>query len=62
MLKDTAEKYYFDNYNCAESVFLAANEYYSLGVDPSLSKMVGGFACVFLLHRFTDVPPGHGEK
>ena len=43
MLKDTAEKYYFDNYNCAESVFLAANEYYSLGVDPSLSKMVGGF-------------------
>lgn len=43
MLKDLAEKYYFDNYNCAESLFLAANEFYSLGLDPSLSKMVGGF-------------------
>lgn len=43
MLKDVAEKYYFNNCNCAESVFLAANEYYSLGMDPAVSKMVGGF-------------------
>ena len=43
MLKDTAKKFYFDNYNCAESVFLGANEYYSLGKEPSSSKMVGGF-------------------
>ena len=43
MLKDVAEKYYFNNFNCAESVFLAANEYYSLGMDPAVSKMVGGF-------------------
>ena len=43
MLKDVAEKYYFDNFNCAESVFLAANEYYSLGMDTAVSKMVGGF-------------------
>ena len=43
MLKDVAEQFYFDNYNCAESVFLAANSYYSLGIDPSSSKLVGGF-------------------
>ena len=43
MLKDVAEKYYFNNYNCAESVFLAADEYYSLGIDPSASRLVGGF-------------------
>lgn len=43
MLKDVAEKYYFDNFNCAESVFLAADEYYSLGIDPSASRLVGGF-------------------
>lgn len=43
MLKDTARSFYFDNYNCAESVFLAADRYYGLGVDPSDARMVGGF-------------------
>ena len=33
MLKDIFEKYYFDgNYNCAETMIRAANEYYSLGL------------------------------
>ena len=43
MLKEVAEKFYFDNYNCAESVLLAANEYYSLGIGEPASKLVGGF-------------------
>ena len=42
-LRDTVERYYFDNYNCAESVFLAANEYFGLGLDSNCSKLVGGF-------------------
>ena len=42
-LKDIAERFYFDNYNCAESVFLAANEMFGLGLDASNSKLVGGF-------------------
>lgn len=33
MLKDLVGKYYFDqNYNCAESVLRAGNEYYDLGL------------------------------
>lgn len=42
-LRDVAEQYYFNNYNCAESVFLAANEYFGLGLDASSAKLVGGF-------------------
>ena len=42
-LRDTAEQYYFNNYNCAESVFLAANEQFGLGLDAACSKLVGGF-------------------
>ena len=33
MLKDLVGKYYLDqNYNCAESVLRAGNEYYDLGL------------------------------
>ena len=33
MLKDYLAKYYFDgNYNCAESILRAGNEYYDLGL------------------------------
>ena len=44
MLKDIFEKYYFDgNYNCAETMIRAANEYYSLGLHDRDMIMVGGF-------------------
>jgi C_GCAxxG_C_C family probable redox protein len=42
-LRNTVEQYYFNNYNCAESVFLAANEQFGLGLDPASSKLVGGY-------------------
>ena len=44
MLKNIFEKYYFDgNYNCAETMIRAANEYYSLGLHDRDMIMVGGF-------------------
>ena len=44
MLKDIFEKYYFDgNYNCAETMIRAANEYYGLGLHDRDMIMVGGF-------------------
>ena len=44
MLKDTAEKYYFSqNFNCAETIIRAANEYYSLGLHDQDMIMVAGF-------------------
>ena len=44
MLKDHIEKYYFDqNYNCAEAMLHAANEYYGLGLDEKAMKLVSGF-------------------
>lgn len=33
MLKDIAEKYYIQGYNCAESLIRAGNEYYNLNLD-----------------------------
>ncbi len=42
MLKDICEKYYFDqNYNCAETLIRAANEYYSLGLHDRDMIMLG---------------------
>lgn len=44
MLKDVAEKYYFSqNYNCAETIIHAANEYYALGLHEKDMIMVAGF-------------------
>lgn len=44
MLKDLLPKYYFDsNYNCAESVLRAGNEYYNLGLQDRDMILVGGF-------------------
>lgn len=44
MLKDHLSKFYFDgNYNCAESVVRAGNEYYELGLHDRDMKLVGGF-------------------
>lgn len=44
MLKDLYAKYYFDqNYNCAETILRAANEYYNLGLHDRDMILVGGF-------------------
>jgi len=43
MLRDKASEYYFSNHNCAESVFLAADEVYGLGIGEDHSRVVGGF-------------------
>lgn len=44
MLKDIYPKYYFDqNYNCAESILRAGNEYYELGLHDRDMILVGGF-------------------
>lgn len=43
-LKDLIQKYYHEqNFNCAETVLRAGNEYYNLGLNEKDMKMVGGF-------------------
>lgn len=43
MLKDIAEKYYIQGYNCAESLIRAGNDYYNLALDENALKMTGAF-------------------
>lgn len=44
MLKDVYAKYYFEgNYNCAETIIRAANEYYELGLHDRDMLMVGAY-------------------
>jgi len=44
MLKDIAMKYYSEqNYNCAETIIRAANEYYDLGLHDHDMILVAGF-------------------
>ena len=44
MLKDIFAKYYFEgNYNCAETMIRAANEYYDLGLHDRDMIAFGGF-------------------
>ena len=44
MLKDYIEKYYFEqNYNCAETILRAANEYYDLKLHDRDMIMVGAY-------------------
>lgn len=44
MLIKAAEKYYFDmDYNCAESVLMAANEAYGLGLGADAHHLLSGF-------------------
>ena len=50
MLKDVAKEYYLGRgLNCAESIFLASNKYYNLGLDESIVEVVtafgGGMGC-----------------
>lgn len=52
MLVTSARRYYVEeNYNCAESVLLAANEVYALGIDPQ--------SCVRLLGAATIAGKAH---
>ena len=44
MLRDCAMKYYFEaNYNCAETIVRAANEYYDLGLHDQDMKLVAAY-------------------
>lgn len=44
MLRDHVEKYYFDqNFNCAEALLHAANDYYGLGLDEKSMRLVAGY-------------------
>lgn len=44
MLKDVYQKYYFEqNYNCAETLLRAANEYYGLNLHDRDMIMVGAY-------------------
>ena len=43
MLKDLAQKYYNQGFNCAESIIRAGNEYYGLGLDEKACKMTAAF-------------------
>lgn len=44
MLKDYIQKYYFEqNFNCAETIVRAANEYYDLKLNDRDMILVGGF-------------------
>jgi len=44
MLKDIALDYYMNNnYNCAETIIRAANDYYGLGLHDRDMLLVGGF-------------------
>jgi len=44
MLRDRVKKYYLDEgYNCAESMLLAANEEYAMGLGESELQLMKGF-------------------
>lgn len=44
MLKDVVEKFYFEgNFNCAETIIRAGNEYYHLNLHEEDMKLVAGF-------------------
>jgi len=43
MLKDIAATYYNNNYNCAETLLRASNEYYGLNLNDRDMIMMGGY-------------------
>lgn len=43
MLKELAKKYYDEDYNCAESLVHAGNEYYELGLSEHDMRMAAAF-------------------
>ena len=67
MLAEIAQRYYQEgNYNCAESVLLAANEAYGLGLDPDscfrlVSAFGGGMGCGVLCGALAGSMAALGE-
>ncbi len=74
MLREVAAKYYGEqNYNCAESILMAGNEVYDLGLAPGDVRLISGFGggigcgstcgavagCVALLGRLQLKEKGH---
>ncbi|MDF9823992.1 C_GCAxxG_C_C family probable redox protein [Breznakia sp. PF5-3] len=43
MLREVAEKYYLQGYNCAEAMIRAGNEYYNLGLHEHDMRMTAAF-------------------
>ncbi len=68
MLADVAEKYFLEgDYNCAESVLLAANEVYKLGLDPEnahrlVSAFGGGMGCGLLCGAIAGAMAALGQQ
>ena len=68
MLRDTAAKYYLNgDYNCAESVLLAANEEYGFGLDKEhchylVSAFGGGMGCGLLCGAIAGAMAALGQQ
>ena len=68
MLADVAEKYFLEgDFNCAESVLLAANEVYELGLDPKnchcmVSAFGGGMGCCLLCGAIAGAMAALGQE
>jgi len=68
MLCEVAEKYYLGgDYNCAESVLLAANEVYHLGLDGEnghrlVSAFGGGMGCGLLCGAIAGAMAALGQE
>ena len=43
MLIENTTKYYKDGYNCSETLTLAGNDAYNLGLDANAAKLMAGF-------------------
>jgi C_GCAxxG_C_C family probable redox protein len=68
MLADVAERFYVDgDFNCAESVLLAANKAYGLGLDPDnchrlVSAFGGGMGCGLLCGAIAGAMAALGQE
>ena len=68
MLADVAEKYFLEgDFNCAESVLLAANEVYDLGLDKEnchrlVSAFGGGMGCGLLCGAIAGAMAALGQE
>ena len=68
MLADVAERYFLEgDFNCAESVFLAANEVYGFGLDQEnchrmVSAFGGGMGCGLLCGAIAGAMAALGQE
>ena len=68
MLADVAEKYFLEgDFNCAESVLLAANDVYALGLDREnchrlVSAFGGGMGCGLLCGAIAGAMAALGQQ